>query len=195
MKKSILTTLLLCSSVSVFAQTDVLKITHENGQQTTIAIADIKEMTFDTETSNPAQQYAGFYRGTQSVNVGGMYVYTAEITYQLIAENNGMLTVVIPEYALSGTVMGDLTLGTLRIEGLQFDETKSGFYRLYANDGLTQHFKAVNDGTTTMENDYTLSGESNILVKLTEKGIHIENPFKLGAMPLPMTATFDGTKE
>ena len=160
MKKSILTTLLLCSSVSVFAQTDVLKITHENGQQTTIAIADIKEMTFDTETSNPAQQYAGFYRGTQSVNVGGMYVYTAEITYQLIAENNGMLTVVIPEYALSGTVMGDLTLGT-----------------------------------TTMENDYTLSGESNILVKLTEKGIHIENPFKLGAMPLPMTATFDGTKE
>ena len=181
----------LLSSLSAFAQTEVLKITLNDGQETTVPVGNIKEITFDVEEVDPAQAYAGVYSGTQTMTVGGTYVYNTEAKYALTAPGDGTLTVSIPEYSLSGTMMGDLTLGALTIEGLEYDEDKGGFYRNYEDAGLTQHFLAVNGSSTVFDNDYVLGSGSTILVTLDGNSIH---PFKLGAMPLPLVGNFDGTK-
>ncbi|MCM1320014.1 MAG: calycin-like domain-containing protein [Muribaculaceae bacterium] len=199
MKKYILTAALCVASLSIFADTEVLKISLVNGEETTIPIADIKEMSFTTEEEEEAEptmaeKFAGVYNGTQTLTVAGMYKYSAEVAYTLTAAEDGTLTVSIPQYSLTNTMMGDLTLGALTISGLEWNEEKVGFYRMYANDGLTQHFLAVKDGSNVFDNDYALGGESNILITLTDNKLHVENPFKLGAMPLPMTATFEGEK-
>ena len=184
----------LLSSLSAFAQTEVLKITLNDGQETTVPVGNIKEITFDVEEVDPAQAYAGVYSGTQTMTVGGTYVYNTEAKYALTAPGDGTLTVSIPEYSLSGTMMGDLTLGALTIEGLEYDEDKGGFYRNYEDAGLTQHFLAVNGSSTVFDNDYVLGSGSTILVTLDGNSIHVENPFKLGAMPLPLVGNLDGTK-
>lgn len=43
-----------------------------------------------------------------------------------------------------------------------------------------------------MDNDYTLGSPSTILIVKGEDGISVTNPFKLGAMPFPLTSTFEG---
>lgn len=194
MKKYILSALALISSVMTFAQTESLVITHNNGQKTVIPVAEIKEMTFGVETESPAQSYAGTYTGKQTVTVGGMYSYSTDLAYTLTADADGKINVSIPEYSLTNTMMGDLTLGAITISGLEYDEAKGGFYRFYANDGLTQHFRTVNNGQAGMDAEYPLGGESSILIKLDGNKITVENPFKLGAMPLSLTAAFEGTK-
>lgn len=197
MKKHILTAALSLITLNALAATDaeILKIRLTDGSETAIAVSDIAEMTFEVEAAEPASLFAGAYTGTQSVTVGGMYTYTTTVTYTLTAEADGSLTVDIPEYSLSNTMMGDLTLGKLTIKELTYDEATGAFSRNYAADGLTQHFLAVNGGNTVFDKDYTLGGESTITITLTEGGIHVENPFKLGAMPLSLTATFDGVKK
>lgn len=187
------------AAMTAFADTEVLKITLNNGNETTIPVSDIKEMNFATVADeNPettlAEQYAGVYTGSQKVTVSGQFTYETNVTYTLIAEADGTLTVSIPQYSLSETMMGDLTLGAVTIKNLAYDETKGGFYRMYANDGITQHFTAVNNGNTMFDNDYELGGTSEILITLTDKTINVNNPFKLGAMPLPLVAEFEGTK-
>lgn len=194
MKKYILSVLTLLAAGGVAsAQTEVLKITMNDGSQQTIEVGKIKEMTF--EELSVLDQFAGEYTGTQTLTVAGTYNYDATVTYTLTAAEDGTLTVYVPSYAVQGTLMGDLELGELTISGLTYNEEKGGFYRMYAGDGLVQHFKAMKDGATVMDNDYVLGGESNILVTLTDEGIHVENPFKLGAMPFPMAATFNGTRK
>lgn len=194
MKKYILAIFTLAAAFTASAQQEVLKITMQNGDETTIPVADIKEMTFDVVTPSQAELFAGQYTGTQTLVVGGMFTYTTELTYTLTAAADGTLTVYTPEYSVENTMMGDLTLGALTITGLEYDEAKGGFYRMYANDGLTQHFKAEKDNVATMDSDYPLGGESNILIKLDGNTITVENPFKLGAMPLTLTASFTGSK-
>lgn len=46
----------------------------------------------------------------------------------------------------------------------------------------------------TVMGDLTLGATSTILIEKSENGIKVTNPFKLGAMPFPITATFEGTK-
>lgn len=195
MKKYLLSIITFAGALVASAQDEVLKITLADGSNTTIAVSEIKEMSFVTIAPSDVEPYAGVYTGTQSVTVGGMYTYETQISYTLTAETDGTLTIVIPEYSLTNTMMGDLTLGALTIKGLAYDEAKGGFYRFYANDGLKQHFLAVNGGNTVFDNDYVLGGESSILITRNGKNITVENPFKLGAMPLPLTAKFEGSKQ
>lgn len=195
MKKYLLPILSFAAAFAASAQDEVLKITLNDGTTTTIAVSEIKSLSFETAEQSEADLFAGEYTGTQSVIVGGMYTYDTTMTYTLIAESDGTLTVKIPQYSLSGTMMGDLTLGELTISGLEYDEEKGGFYRFYANDGLTQHFLAVNNGSTVFDKDYELGGESSILITRDGAAIAIENPFKLGAMPLSLTAKFEGSKQ
>ncbi|MCM1483453.1 MAG: calycin-like domain-containing protein [Muribaculaceae bacterium] len=195
MKKTILASLSMAMAITAMAQTEVLKITLNDGSEHTFNVADVAEMTFAEEELPLAQQYAGTYTGVQTVDINGMWQYQNKtVTYVITAAEDGTITVSIPEYSLDGTMMGDLTLGAITLDNLVYDESKNGFYRSYGNDGLTQHFKAVQNGTTNMDKDYTLGNESSILVTLTETGIKVTNPFKLGAMPFPLTATYEGTK-
>ena len=70
-----------------------------------------------------------------TVVVGGAYPYTNEsVTYrirQYKEEGETLLDVEIPQFSLSGTVMGDLTLGTYTVKGLRYDNERGGFFRDY----------------------------------------------------------------
>lgn len=195
MNKYILPIAAAAIALAANAETETLKITLNNGTTTEIAVSDIKEMTFETVADTPADEISGVYAGKQQVTVGGQFTYDTDLTYTLTEESDGTLTVSTPQYSLENTMMGNLTLGAVTIKGLTYDESKGGYYRMYANDGIQQHFTAVNNGTTVFDGDYTLGGESNILVKYEAGKISVENPFKLGAMPLPLSASFEGTKE
>lgn len=136
-----------------------------------------------------------------SVVVGGEYAYRNEsVTYNVrryADEGVEKMDVEVPEYQLSGTVMGNLTLGSYTVSGLVYDEERGGFYRDYKDDGLSFHFTAEQGGVKTMDGEYNFnsSTDNNILVKYDgTKVAQIVNTFQMGAMPFPIVSTFgDGT--
>lgn len=196
MKKIILATLALSAAMFASAQTEVLKLTMTDGTEHTFNVAEVKEMTFDT-VGEPtmAEKFAGVYNGTQTLTVGGTWTYSTTVAYTLTAAEDGTITVSIPEYSLTGTMMGDLTLGALTITGLEYDEVQGGFFRNYGGQGLTQHFYSENNGTPGFNADYPLNETSSILITANgDNGIKVTNPFKLGAMPFPLEASYEGTK-
>lgn len=199
MKKTILAALAIATLMGAHAQTEVLRIELTDGTVRTVPVESIKEMTFgeEEEPEEPtlAEKIAGTYSGTNTVVVGGNFTYTADCTCEITANADGTVNFTWNQYSLKGTVMGDLTLGTCTISDIAWDEAQGGFYRDYSNDGIKQHFTAEKDGTTSMDKDYELGATSTILIEMTEGGIKVTNPFKLGAMPLPLTATFEGDKQ
>ena len=141
---------------------------------------------------------SGNWTGTNNVSVGGTYHYSAENVRQSVTANaDGSVSLTVPAYSLSGTVMGDITLGSYTIADIPWNEEKGGFYKEYADGSLKVHFKAVKEGTTTLDSDYLFNNKSTttyILIKRTDTGVTIENNFSLGNMPFPITAVMDGTK-
>lgn len=184
----------LLTAISSAAQTETLRIELNDGTIQSIPVTDIKEMTFSQEEADPTEMFTGEFSGVNTVVVGGMFTYKADITYDIRKAENGTLTVNIPEYSLAGTVMGDLTLGAYSIEGLEYDEETDSFSRDYSNDGLSMHFTAVHNGTTNMDKDYSFNPGSQITVEKAEAGIKVTNKFKMGAMPFEIVATFEGSK-
>lgn len=77
-------------------------------------------MTFD----QAEESIAGSYSGTVSDAVGSMATYTADITVTIEENADGTINFIYPEYQLTGTVMGDLTLGTVTIPNIPFSEEK-----------------------------------------------------------------------
>lgn len=138
--------------------------------------------------------YVKEYAGLNSVTVGGQFgPYEADVTHKIrtyVEDEVTKMDVEIPTYQLNGTVMGNLTLGTYTVMGLTYDESKGGYYRDYAADGLTVHLTAVRGGTTTMDADYALSavGGENILVEMANGRAKITNNFQPGAMPFQIAA-------
>lgn len=142
---------------------------------------------YEPETKQSlAEEYSGTYNGTITLNVAGQYSYDADISCVVTAGDDETITVSFPEYSIAGTMMGDMTLGTVTIAGITYDETKGGFYSNYGGEGVTQ---------TMNGKSYPLNDPSSILVVKNKNGnLTIENPFTLGKMPLPLTATFEGRK-
>lgn len=141
---------------------------------------------------------SGTWKGTNNVSVGGTYDYSAENVRQSVKANaDGSVSLSVPSYSLSGTMMGDITLGSYAIADIPWNEEKGGFYKEYADGSLKIHFKAVKEGTTTLDSDYLFNNKATttyVLIKRTEAGVTIENNFSLGNMPFPITAVMDGTK-
>ena len=154
-------------------------------------------ITFHVGQAPAAYTTEGNHKGTNSVVVGGQFgPYTAEITYKITANTDGSINIVLPEYTLTGTVMGDLTLGTYTISNIAYDTEKGAFYRDYTNDGLSMHIKAVKNGETTMDSDYTFEQHgASITITPTESGISVSHTFQPGAMPFGITATMEGVKQ
>lgn len=133
-----------------------------------------------------AEEYSGTYNGTITLNVADKYSYDADISCTITTSDNETITVSIPEYSLTGTLMGDMKLGSVTISNLVYDESKGGFYRNYGGEGITQTM----NGTS-----YPLNDPSSIIITNDQNGnLIIENPFTLGKMPMPLTATFEGRK-
>lgn len=150
------------------------------------------EMTYTIKS-----YYVKAVSGGISVSVGGAYTYdNKSVTYQVRKYMDGnveKVDVEVPTYALEGTIMGDLTLGSYVVKGLTYDETRGGFYRDYKGDGLSFHFTAMQGGMKTMDGDYAFNSErdNNILVKYDGSNVEsIINTFQMGAMPFGIVSTF-----
>ena len=154
----------------------------------------------------PAEKAAGTFSGTNSVNVGDQWTYTADIDYEITANEDGSINLTLPEYTLTNTEIGDLTLGGYTISNIAFDLSSGTFYSDYGLKGLKMHFTSVKDGQTTMDKDYDLSPDSYISIepinKGVKQGVKVVNSFGLGiigengnfqtSMPFDLTATFEG---
>ena len=122
------------------------------------------------------------------------YVTAGSETYKLrkyVEDNTEKLDIELPTYSLSGTPMGDLTVGTYTVKGLVYDDAKGGYFRDYSNDGITFRFKT----STGIDKDYGLYAEgTSILVQYSGNNVaYIENNFRPGSMPFPIVA-ISGTK-
>ena len=158
------------------------------------------ELSMDYSTPVEPELYvtAGQHKGGVSVMVGGQFgPYTqTDITYGIEDNGDGTINVVIPGFQLSGTVMGDLTLGAYTVSNVAYDLERGAYYRDYSADGLTFHLTAVNNGATTMDNDYDFTRLGTIEVKATEAGgVSVVNTFQPGAMPFPVESVFEGNIE
>ena len=140
-----------------------------------------------------ALKVTGNHQGAISVSVGGQTYENPNVTYVITANADGTVNVVVPEFSLENTIMGNLTIGSYTIQNVAYDNEKASFYRDYTGDGLSLHFTAVANGITTMDKDYTFDRMGNITVTAKDGGITIVNNFQPGVMPFPITTTF-GTK-
>ena len=170
-----------------------------SGPMTKIVISVPSVMGGTEITWNYGTRVGGTFTGTNNVSVGGMYNYSAEDVEQTVTVNtDGTVNLTISEFSLSGTVMGDLTLGSYIIRDIPFNQQKGGFYKEYADGTLTLHFKAVKDGEKTHDSYYVFNNNATttyILIKPAESGITVENKFSMGSMPFSITATMEGTKD
>lgn len=137
---------------------------------------------------------SGTYTGPISVVVGGVYTYTCDNVGFDLTFSDETLCVSSHEYTLTGTVMGDLTLGQMVIDNLTYDASKGGYYRDYTGSDVTLPFVAVSNGDTTMNNTYSFEKVGNVLVKATETGYSIVNNMQPGNMPFPLVATAEVVK-
>lgn len=198
MKKIYTAIAALSLATSVMAQVPVMHIELNDGSVQTFKIADIREMTFgeeEEEEPSLAEKVAGEYNGVNTLAVGTLATYTVEVKPVISANEDGTVNFTYPQYDIPNTVMGNLTLGTLTISNIPYVESENAFYLDYSEAGLTQHFTCVTaQGITSMDADYPLGAGSTIRIDITDGGIKVTNPFKLGAMPFPLTATFEGSK-
>ena len=139
---------------------------------------------------------AGNYKGTDVVKVGsafGPYTVT-DAVYKVAVNGDGTINVTVPEEQYNGTPMGDLTLSSFTISNIALDQASKAYVRDYSGDGLKAHFTAKKDGKTVMDKEYDFKN-AKITVKLTDDGkLTIENGFKLGSMPFPITAKYTGER-
>lgn len=198
MKRIYIIALTLSLAASAMAQKQVLNVSLNDGTTKTFNVTDIKEMTFNEEEErepSAAEKIAGEYDGTVTLAVGALASYDADIKPVITANEDGSINFTYPQFNVPDTLMGNLTLGTLTISNIPYVESEGAFYLDYSDTGLTQHFTCVNaQGATTMDSDYALGEGSTIRVEQTSDGIKATNPYKLGAMPFPLSATFEGKK-
>ena len=156
-----------------------------------ISLSSCSHDNDEPQQSSLTDGYAGEFSGLLTLNIAGQYDYVADMKILISAERNGMLNVTFPEYTLYNTLMGDITLGSLTIENLKYDTSKGGFYLNYGETGIAQYFKAERNGAVTMDSEYPIGSPGEILVTKDEDGkITVVNSFRIGAMPMPITATF-----
>lgn len=175
-------------------------MTHENGIYRLVLDVTFTygSMPFPI-TYSIESYYIKEYVGENIVNVGGQFgPYKASVTHRIrtyVEESITKLDVEIPAYTLLNTAIGDLTLGSYTVCGLEYDEERGGYFRDYSSDNLSMHFTASQNGIVSIDGNYPLSapGNNNLLVEITNGKVRITNNFKPGAMPFPITAVMDQT--
>lgn len=192
MKKIILPIIAIACALSVQAQDEILKIQLANGEIQTIAVKDIQEMTFDDDSQETSLN--GTYSGNVTVVIGGQFTYNSTATYNISDNIDGKLNLIIDQYTIPATVMGDMCLGAITIDDISYNATTDTYLKMYGGNGVKRHLTAVNNGNTTMDADYDVKDGSEISVKAEGNNIIVTDSFRIGNMPFPLVATFTGVK-
>lgn len=186
--KKILFAAALAAACSFGADADLLTVTLNDGTKTSFPVDNIKEVTFTEE--NIADTFAGTYSGMNDVSINNQWTYSTGIDYVITANQDGTINLQVPEYTLTGTVMGDMTIGAYTVSNIAYDEASKSFVRDYSQDGISLHVKAVKDGKTSLDGDYTMGEGCNVVIEKTDEGLRVVNAFKMGSMPFLIVATF-----
>lgn len=195
MKKIVLIIAIALLAVTSAVQAQTITINKVDGTKLTYQASEITSIEFNpAETA--AQKAAGTYTGDDSLSIASTWNYkSGTCQYNITANEDGTINVIVPDQKFTGTVVGDIEQGIFTISNIAFDESRNAFYRDYSGDGLKAHVKMVSNGQTTRDADFQLN-KANITITVSEdaKTVTIVNNYTFGNMPMMMTGTFVGTK-
>lgn len=149
----------------------------------------------DDDDDNATQTISGTYTGkdTLAFSVMGMTLKqnnTADVDYVVNQNNDGTISVVIPEETFDFTAqkMGNIVQGTYSVNNIPYDKTKNAYYLDYSG-------KASADVLVFgSQKNYTVT-KGQITVSFSGNEVTVVNVHKFGNMPMDMTGTFVGTRK
>ncbi len=149
----------------------------------------------DDDDDNKTASVAGTYTGKDmlSFSVMGMDLKqpnTADVNYVINQNNDGSISVVIPEETFDFTAvkMGSIVQGTYSVTNIPYDKAKNAYYLDYSNKANADVFVYGN------KKNYTVT-EGKITVSFSGNKVTVVNVHKFGSMPMDMTGTFVGTRK
>ena len=149
----------------------------------------------DDDDDNKTASVAGTYTGKDmlSFSVMGMDLKqpnTADVNYVINQNNNGTISVVIPEETFDFTAqkMGNIVQGTYSVTNIPYDKAKNAYYLDYSNKVSAEVF------VYGKKKNYTVT-EGKITVSFSGNKVTVVNVHKFGNMPMDMTGTFVGTRK
>ena len=162
------------------------------------------ETTTDTlrvvehDTIKVTNENLSLFVGDNKVLVGGTYEYHSTILYQVLKNNDNTIDVIVPEYELKATIMGDLTIGKYTIRNIPYNTANGSYYKEYADGTMAIHIKSVPTSGTGMDGDYIFNNNTittSIEVKTYGTNASIVNNYSIGNMPFPIETTLTGKKQ
>lgn len=149
----------------------------------------------DDDDDNATQTISGTYTGkdTLAFSVMGMTLKqnnTADVDYVVNQNNDGTISVVIPEETFDFTAqnMGNIVQGTYSVNNIPYDKTKNAYYLDYSGKASADVF------VYGRKKNYTVT-EGQITVTFSDNKVTVVNVHKFGNMPMAMTGTFTGTRK
>lgn len=150
----------------------------------------------DDDDDNKTASVAGTYTGKDmlSFSVRGMDLKqpnTADVNYVINQNNDGSISVVIPEETFDFTAqkMGNIVQGSFSVTNIPYDKTKNAYYLDYSNNASADVF------VYGAKKNYTIT-KGEITVSFSGNKVTVVNVHKFfGNMPMEMTGTFVGTRK
>ena len=149
----------------------------------------------DDDDDNKTASVAGTYTGKDmlSFSVMGMDLKkpnTADVHYVINQNNDGSISVVIPEETFDFTAqkMGNIVQGSFSVTNIPYDKTKNAYYLDYSNNASADVF------VYGAKKNYTIT-KGEITVSFSGNKVTVVNVHKFGNMPMEMTGTFVGTRK
>lgn len=154
----------------------------------------------DDDDNNNTATVAGSYTGKDTLcfSVMGMdlkQTNTAVVNYVINQNNDGSISVVIPEETFDFTAvkmgnvsMGNIVQGTYSVTNIPYDKAKNVYYLDYSNKVSADVLLHGN------KKNYTVI-EGKITVSFSGNKVTVVNFHKFSGMPMDMTGTFVGTRK
>ena len=149
------------------------------------------------DDNNETTTVAGTYTGTDSLHFGmGPTAYKTgakDVKYVVTENSNGSIDVTFPEetYDFTATVpmVGKIVQGSYTVKNIPYDSTLKAYYLDYSNKANAH----VSISGMKIDKDYDVT-LGQITVTFTGSTMTVINIHKFGGMPMPLTATYIGTK-
>lgn len=134
----------------------------------------------------------GKYEGIDNINVVLPYKSNSKVTYEVTANADGTINLVVPEMTYEGTPLGTIIVGTYTIPNIPYNEKERAFVKHYKDDKISFHFKARG-----MDNDYVFDKDDcRVVVSKSDAGdLDVHNIYKVGKMPILVKGSFTGKKK
>ena len=154
----------------------------------------------DDDDDNNTATVAGSYTGKDTLNFAfGKQNFkqanTADVNYVINQNNDGSISVVIPEETFDFTAVkignmsiGKIVQGSYSVTNIPYDATKKAYYLDYSDKAN------ANVLVFGKEKNYTVT-DGQITVSFSGNKVTVVNVHKFGSMPMDMTGTFVGTRK